>query len=243
MTALWIHEIVEQFWRDATGAPPGFPRDLREAVGWALPVTPVELPDLSIARINGWLAERNFQLHLTIPNRALRAGIIVYEANGVLFIDQRDADDEQRFSLAHEIAHYLIEYAVPRQRARSRLGDRIVPVLDGRRVASLDERIGALLGGVTLGPSLHLMERTPDGHTAGAVVSAAERHADTLAFELLAPLAAVRAAVSDGAWGPEIEAALRATFGLPASAAGEYARVLAPEPPVGSLFRQLFTTA
>ena len=242
MTSLWIHEIVDQFWRDATGAPPGYPRDLRDAVAWALPVVPVELPGLSISAINRWLADRRSQLRLDIPDRSLRAGIVVYEANGVLFIDQCDADDEQRFSLAHEIAHYLIEYAVPRQRARSRLGDQIVPVLDGRRLASADERIGALLGGVTLGPLLHLMERTPDGHPTGSVVSAAERHADALAFELLAPLADVRAAIPEGAWWPEIQAALRVTFGLPVSAAGVYARMLAPEPPVGSLFRQLFTT-
>ena len=243
MSALWIHEIAERFWRDACGAPVGFPRDLRDAIAWALPVMPVELPDLSIAAIDAWLAERARQVQLTIPNRPLRAGIIVYETNGVLFIDRGDAEDEQRFSLAHEIAHYLIEYAIPRQRARSRLGDQIVPVLNGRRTASTDQRIGALLGGVILGPALHLMERTPDGHPVGSAVSAAERQADALAFELLAPQGDVRTAVSEGAPRPEIESALQATFGLPASVAGAYASLLAPEPPAGSMFRRLFSTA
>lgn len=143
--------------------------------------------------------------------------------------------------MAHELAHFLIEYAVPRERARARLGESVVSVLDGRRAASWDERIGAVLGGVSLGACLHLMERTPDGHLPGREASTAERRADELAFELLAPFDAVRACLPDQADRVDIAATLRRTFGLPTAPAEVYARHLAPEPPAGSLFRHLFS--
>jgi len=243
MSALWVHEVAERFWGDAGGAPSGFPRDLMDALSWALPVAPFELPGLSVDRANAWLAEHQFGLRLEIADRPLRACILVHEGNGVLFVDASDPEDERRFSVAHEIAHYLVEYHVPRRRAHARLGESILPVLDGRRAASWDERFGAVLGGVSLVPRLHLMERTPDGHLPGLEVSAAERQADELAFELLAPFDAVRACLPDPADRRDVEAVLRQTFGLPAFPSHLYASRLVPEPPAGSLFRRLFSVS
>lgn len=241
MSTLWIHEAAERFWSDAGGAPEGFPRDLLDALCWAVPVTTEALPGLTIATINAWLAERGFELRLAIPDRALRACLMVQEGNGLLFVDAADPDDERRFSLAHEIAHYVVEYAGPLRRARARLGETILPVLDGRRAASLDERVGAVLAGIPLAVHMHLMERTLDGRLPGTEVSAAERQADELAFELLAPFDEVRARVLESAGRSEVEATLRRTFGLPAGPAATYARYLVAEPPVGSLFRRLFS--
>src|SRR6266536_3027890 len=164
MTALWIHEVAERFWDDSGEPPQRFPRDLREAATWALAIGLETLPELSISAVDAWLAQRDSQLLLRIPDRPLRACMVVHEGNGILFVDAADPEDEQRFSLAHEIAHYLVEYALPRDRARRRLGEGILPVLHGRRAASPEERIGAVLGGVSLGICWHLMERTPDGH-------------------------------------------------------------------------------
>ncbi len=209
MTALWVHETADRFWADVGDASRTYPRDLLEVMHWALTVRPVELHDLSIARMNAWLADRDSGLRLTIPDRPLRACILVQDGNGVLFVDATDADDEWRFSVAHEIAHYLIEYAAPRHRAQARLGDDVLPVLDGCRTASLDERIGALLGGVSLAAHVHLMERTPDGNLPGHEVSAAERRAGALAFELLAPFDAVRACLPQGACRTDAEETLR----------------------------------
>jgi hypothetical protein len=243
VTALWVHEIADRFWADVGESALAYPRDLLTVMHWALTVRPVETHDLSIARINFWLADRNSDLRLNIPDRPLRACILVEDGAGVLFVDATDADDERRFSVAHEIAHYLIEYAAPRHRAQARLGENILPVLDGHRTASPDERIGALLGGVSLAARVHLMERTPDGHLPGHEVSAAERRADDLAFELLAPFDVVRARLPHGAGRAEIEATLCKTFGLPAAPARSYACRLVPESPDVSLFRRLFSVS
>ncbi len=241
MTALWVHEAAERFWSEAGGPPDAFPRDLRDAIGWALPIALVELPGLGVAAVDAWLAAREIGVPIGLPDRALRACVLVHNGNGLLFVDGDDGEDERRFSLAHELAHYLVEHAIPRERARERLGPDLLRVLDGHRTPSREERVGAILAGVTLEVRLHLMERTPDGHLPGRDVSAAERHADELALELLAPIDAVRAKLAAGAPRRLVEAALCVSFGLPPAPAGAYARRLAPSPPEGSLFRRLFS--
>ncbi len=243
MTALWIHEIVDRFWTNAGDTPSDFPRDLSSVLVWALPVDLVELPGLSIDGINGWLAERQCDLQLSVPNRWLRASILVHDGCGVLFVDAADPVDERRFSVAHEIAHYLVEYDAPRRQAGTRLGTSVLAVLDGRRSATWDERLGAVLSGISLAAIFHLMERTPDGHRPGQQVSRAEQQADDLAFELLAPFEAVRGHLPPGADRATVDATLRQTFGLPAAPAGAYASRLVPEPPSGSLFRRLFSVS
>jgi hypothetical protein len=250
MTPLWVHEIADHFWADAGGPPldplratQAFPRELSDAITWSLPIHVESLSSLSIAAVDAWLAARAVDLRLNLPDRPLRACVLVHDGDGLLFVDAADDPAEQRFSLAHEVAHYLVEYALPRGRARERLGPSVLPVLDGHRSPSRDERIGAILAGVRLSVCLHLMERTPDGHPPGREVTAAERRADDLAFELLAPVDAVRARLGPGAGRQAIESFLRWTFGLPPIPASTYARQLAPEPPSGSLFRRLFSMA
>lgn len=241
MTALWIHEAAERFWIEAGGAPNELPRDIGSAVSWALPVAVISLSGLRIAAVDAWLAEHDVGARLSVPDRPLRACVLVHEGNGLLFVDHEDDEDERRFSVAHETAHYLLEYALPRERTRRRLGPEVLPVLDGRRAPSPEERIGAVLAGVALGVRLHLMERTPSGHPTDRDVSAAERCADELALELLAPIDAVRARLKGHRSRPEVEALLRGTFGLPPTPARAFARRLTPSPPDGSLFRRLFS--
>lgn len=243
MSALWIHEIVDRFWADAGAIPTRYPRDLLQDAFWAVPVSHEALPALSISGVNAWLAERGMDLRLAVPDRRLRACILAHEDAALLFVDASDPEDERRFSVAHEIAHYLVEYALPRREACQRLGTGILPVLGGQRPPSTDERIGALLAGVSLRVCLHLMERTPSGHLPGQHTSTAERHADDLAFELLAPFEAVRAHHSLASSQAELAGALCERFGLPAGPAWTYAERLAPAPPAGSAFRRLFSVS
>ncbi len=243
MTALWVHETAAWFWGQAGGAPDAFPRDLEEAASWALPLGVVALPGLRIAAVDRWLAARESGPRLQLPDRALRACVLVHEGNGLLFFDGADEPAERRFSVAHEVAHFLVEHAVPRERARRRLGPAVAEVLDGRRPPSHGEQLAAILAGVRLDVRIHLMERTPDGHAPHRETSRAERLADDLAFELLAPLDEVRARQPAGAGREQIERALRDVFGLPAAPAGLYARRLAPTRPEGTLFRRLFSVS
>ena len=152
---------------------------------------------------------------------------------GFIFLDGADPGDEQRLSLAHEIAHYIRDYWIPRERALAALGDEIADVLDGLRPPSADERLAGVLRGVRVGVFTHLMERGTDGVVDKISVLAAEDAADRLALELLAPrnevLARLDAAGTEWKAPAAFEKAaelLRNEFGLPLLAAERYSDVL-----------------
>jgi len=227
------------------GGPEPFPRSLRLPVAVALPATVVLLPRLSVAGISTWLADQDVACSLSSVDRPLRACLVARYGHGVIFLDGTDSEDEQRFSLAHEVAHFLHDYWHPRQHAAERLGSGVLDAMDGFRPPRHDERIHAILARVSIDFHTHLMERTPDGHRPDAVVDEAERDADRLAFELLAPLdtLADKAAQLTAA---ERRIALRrhlaTAYGLPPTQASAYADLIAPTPrTTPSLVRQMFS--
>jgi hypothetical protein len=245
-TPLWVGELAEQFWATA-GEPPPFPRDLQRAVALALPLAIVDLPRLRVAAIDTWLARNRSACRLGVGDRRLRACLVAHGGCGVVFLDGADPPAEHRFSLAHETAHFLVDYWQPRARAVARLGPPVLEVLDGRRAPAPTERIDAVLASVPLGAHVHLMDRTPDRHLASAREDAAERRADLLALEMLAPWAAVEAALAealdaagrDGAAVRRVAVDLLITiFGLPVAVATSYAPRFVPPEPTASPFLQ-----
>src|SRR5215208_5812365 len=98
MTALWVHEAAGRFWADAGGATEALPRDLGDAITWALPVAVIELPGLRIRAVDAWLADHTMEVRISMPDRALRACVLAHEGNGLLFVDSEDEADERRFS-------------------------------------------------------------------------------------------------------------------------------------------------
>jgi hypothetical protein len=213
-------ELAERFWT-ASGGTPASPRDLHAAVSLALPVTVVALPELTLERVESWLAARGIAHHFAVGNRRLHGCLVATGGHGYAFIDGTDPADERRFTLAHEVAHFLLDYQVPRERATRALGDDIVAVLDGKRVATAEERLGAALSDWSLTMRTHLMERTGD---LGANAAAHEERADRLAWELQAPAAEVCQSVAEGRIA--IEQVLIDRYGLPAAEAARYAKAL-----------------
>jgi hypothetical protein len=231
VSALWVQEAAQRFWEAVGEEPAGFPRDLRRAIALALPLAVVELPRLRVAAVEDWLAQRRRPLSLAAADRRVRACLLVYEGSGVVFLDGTDPEAEQRFSLAHEVAHFLLHYALPREWVVQRLGQPILAVMDGARPPSTNERIDAVLTGA--GPlrlQLHLLDRPDHGPAVFGGLGAVEEWADTLALELLAPGEAVQACLAGCASAGEAEHALGATFGLPASVAAALAQEQRPVP-------------
>jgi hypothetical protein len=236
MTELLVTELARRFWELAGGEEP-FPRGLRPAVAYALPLGVVELPRLGVATLRRYLEQRGAGYPLG-GDRPLRAALVARDGDGLVFLDGTDPDDERRFSLAHEVAHFLAGYWWPRRRVEQRVGRPGLEVLDGRRAPTGVERIDAALGRVELAAHVHLMERTADGHAAGAAIDAAERTADALAFELLAPAGTAVGSLRQARGDPA--GALAARFGLPAGAARAYAEQLVrPARPADALLRRL----
>ena len=233
----WLETAAERFWQAAGEAEP-FPRRLEDSIALTLPVMVARLPRLGIFSAERWLnchssSTQSIQLGAARPggqpDRRLRACLVAAEGNGCILLDAGDPPDEQRYSLAHEVAHFILEYQRPRRAVHHHLGEAALAVLDGHRPATDRERVEATLAGVTLGAHVHLMERGLHG-VEQAGIARAEADADRLGLQLLAPEACALAILPRaGRFGERLAggtAALVAAFGLPAPIAASYARRL-----------------
>jgi hypothetical protein len=239
---LWATELAREFWQMGEPAE-SFPRSLRQSLARALPLGVVLLPDLCLEAVCSWLRQHALTCPCAGMDRTLRACLFASRGAGFIFLDGTDSEDEQRFSLAHELAHFLRDYWQPRQLACQQLGAQIVEVLDGVRPPTAAERLHALLRRVPLGCHYHLMERDKRRCFATEEVAVAEEEADLLAYELLAPAEIVFARIGPILQGPELRQhlaqILREVFGLPASRAYAYSSLLIPETPANPLVERL----
>ena len=214
--------------RTGAHSAPDAPLDLQSLLPRLYPADCVLLPGLSVDGLRDWLRRHGAFLppNLTLcRNRSLRGGIVAWRGCGLLFVDAGDPPDERRFTLAHEAAHYLQDHLYPRLDLLDRFGSTILPVLDGLRLPTREERLDALLARASLTFHTHLLERN-----ASAVPDWEEREfeADAFACEILAPRDALRACfpsiAQDAAAVERIAAALQGTWRLPAAPALDYAR-------------------
>ncbi|HLW00263.1 MAG TPA: ImmA/IrrE family metallo-endopeptidase [Ktedonobacterales bacterium] len=180
-----LETLAEDFWNLAGYGPEGSV-DIEAAAGWALPVEIAFQARLHLHHVAARMPHLGVDATLMGRDRRLRGCLIAYHGKGLILIDAADPPDEQRFTLAHELAHFLLDYQRPRQRALAALGEAILPVLDGARSPTVEERLHAVLTHVPLGVLHHLMERPDEGLPAGTVLEVEDR-ADRLALELLAP--------------------------------------------------------
>ena len=160
---LWADELARIFWIKAKEPEP-FPRNLRRPIARAVPLSVVLLPKLSLRAALVWLQNCGLVCQLPGEDRPLRACLAARNGHGVALIDGSDEDAEQRFSIAHELAHFLRDYWNLRRQILKRLGGSSLQVLDGERPPTSQERLHALLRNVPLGFQLHLMERDCDGN-------------------------------------------------------------------------------
>jgi hypothetical protein len=154
---LWAAELAKAFW-SLVGEEEPYPRNLRGPIR-ALPVTVEASERLTAAKAYEWLRANGIACRAASQNRPLRGCLAAQYGYGVLFLDAADPGDEQRFTLAHELAHFLADYWQPRQRVSERVGPAALEVLDGTRLPTAQERPAALFAEVPLGLHLHLMDR------------------------------------------------------------------------------------
>jgi len=229
---MWLgisgQDAVRLFWERCGEFEP-FPRSLERSIALALPVTLVKLPKLKLHQVEGWLQRRGVPFQFSCHHQAVRGCLVAFGGEGLIFVDGSDPDDERRFTLAHEIGHFLVDYWQPRARARAILGHTIVAVLDGLRLPTVSERVNALLAQTPIGVHTNLMER--DAGSDLANVWQIEDRADKVALALLAPPEEVlsRTKIATARFEQRlfsVTSVLRADFGLPLSAAQSYGRSL-----------------
>jgi hypothetical protein len=224
---------ADHFWARAGRSEP-FPRDLESPVSWAMPLAIIKLPRLTLERTRVWLTSHGIRKPAGTKDRALRACLVARTGRGVVLLEGSDPADERRMSLAHEVAHFLVDYLRPREKALELMGEGAQAVLDGVRSPTAAERLSAILGGVDLGTYMHLIERSTTGIVDRVAVVEAEDRADRLALELLAPRQIVLGRLAGKLPGRHValaaaelaESMLIYDFGLPPVAARRYAQVV-----------------
>ena len=225
-----IVELAERFWSLA-GCRESFPRSLETPLSWALPVALIKLPRLEVSSLTEWLDRQGIVPPFTVAYRCLRACLVARAGYGMIFLNGSDSEDERRFSLAHEISHFMLDYWQPREHALSVLGSGIQDVLDGRRPPTSKERLGGLFQSVSWQTFTHLMDRSPSGQVEHLRILDSEDRADRLALELLAPRATVISRLQTVQWKEsfahdQVVETLQQEFGLPGTVAREYGRML-----------------
>lgn len=213
--------VVKRIWREI-GYRPTFPRDLVQPVMETFDAAVVLVPKLSIISLNAWLRERGqvpIGLH---ADRALRGCLLARKGHGLIFLDGSLVPEERQFALAHEFAHFFTHYLEPRRRVTVRLGLQILPVLDGERPATREERLSGIIRGVPIGSFDDFLGRDEAGRPSDSVLDL-ETEADLVALELLAPISEVSRLARSGHNIPSI---LVAQFGLPGWAAAKWGRFI-----------------
>jgi hypothetical protein len=246
-TSRWLdnesRDLIQAFWQ-AAGQDEPFPRALEQSLAFALPVALVKLPRLTSRSAEQWARARGRDLNLATTNRPLHGCLTAASGFGIIFVDGTDPADEQRFTIAHEIGHFLADYLRPRRRALDRFGERFVDVLDGKRPPTLPEQVQSVIAGIAVGPYVNLMQRDLQGSDALELWSI-ENRADRIALALLAPPELVLDRDLGDRYPQRLETLTRVLtsgFGLPPTPALRYAANLLAECGLGPSLAESIAT-
>jgi|SRR5438270_1627022 len=228
-----VQRKAEKFWKSAGGIQSRFPRDIESAIAWSLPLFVVRLPRLWVHDVESYLRQRRLPVVIgPTADRQLHGCVLAIRGKGLIIVDGTDKPPQVRFTIAHEAAHFMLDYQGPRLRAVERLGESIHSVLDGERAPSPEERVDGLLANAPVSLYAHFMHRDNAGFVSNKILEA-ESQADCLAFELIAPEAEVWRVVSKGFAKRGYQQRLTTVrrllvrrFGLPTEAAPQYAASL-----------------
>lgn len=219
--------------RREAGIAPYTPVDPEEVLPRLYTADCVRLSGLTVTGLRNWLERWSIPPPpcLTIcRDRRLRGGVIGWGGFGLLFADRDDPANEQLYTLAHEAGHFLGDHLYPRRDILERLGPSIKPVLDGLRPPTPQERVHAILASADLIQCAHLLGRE---ESLNAEIAGREAEADRFAWELLAPLTALKRRFTGLRADPEavdrVQSVLTDKYNLPALPAMRYARAFIAE--------------
>ena len=220
------------FWKRAGGrsAPPV---DIGYAATCALAIGIRPINGLTTSTAMGHLENIGFPCADGVDERELHGCIAVGPRGAMILVEMRDDEAQRRFTIAHEVAHYILEVHRHHRRAAQKMGLYYVDILYGSREAAPSERIDAWLNNVRSSAITHFMDRDPNGRYGCGTTLEAECVADRLAIEILAPRAEmVRDALDYGKLpfrdlSDAVRQIAEQRFGLPGAVAAPHANRIA----------------
>ncbi len=185
-----IQRIAHEFWSKADPKH-RLDFDIMNAVNGSLTVDLIPVQQLSLQKIDSWLVARTINIGIDVNDRNLHGALLIKNGSVFMFIDAAVCEMEQRFTVAHEVSHFLLDYQLPRERAILAFGQEIEEVLNGNASASTSQLVMSVIKGIDLNPYTLLIEKTGNGSFSNWCNFNSENEADYLALELLAPRARV----------------------------------------------------
>ena len=176
MTTDHLRRLADDFWSNVPHLSVTRPRPIREAAELSLPLVVVELASLTPRVVGHWLRQRGVEADLHGED-ALLGCLYARRGFGHVFVRAGGDAAAGRFTVAHEVAHFLLHHALPRRRAATAAGNGVLAALDGERPATTAERLNGALSSAVVAAHVHLLRA--DGE------DAAEAEADALAALLL----------------------------------------------------------
>ncbi len=227
-----LERVASDFWQPLL-AYKVFPVDFDRVVAFSnLSIFIIQLPDLTLKAVQEWVSRNNHPVRISADNRPLHGFLLAHKGIGTVFVNGTDPLEERRYTVAHEVSHFLLDYQIPRQNWIDAVGPAIIEVLDGEREPSLSERLQFITADL---PSPFSIRHLSNGDLTAYdshLVWRAEQRVDALAVELLAPFKEVmrqipiQESARSGFYVDYLLSLLSVTFGLPASVCYPYAKYI-----------------
>jgi hypothetical protein len=191
-----LRELAAAFW-DEVPRQVRDARDFEAAATWSMPLAVIVMSPLTLAGIRDWFADHEIPVAGDQHSGRVQGFLVAWRGVGIVFCDGTADAAERRFTLAHEVGHFLLDYDRPRRRVL-RDAPELLEVVDGVRRVTPSDRAQALLARVPLGVHTQVLDDSRPGQDDPA----GEDEASRFALEVLAPWHEVIAAARDLAAAP-----------------------------------------
>lgn len=181
-----MERIAREFWA-TTKSEFRFNYDIINVVESALNVQLIRMPQLCPIKINSWLNSQHMDLQIENKGQNLHGALLIQNGTVLMFIDTTENATWQRYTLAHQVSRFLLEYQMPREQAILTLGKEIAGVLKGNDDASVTELVQSAFNDVSNKAYTLLIEKKENSAASYQEPSLTDNPADFLALELLAP--------------------------------------------------------
>lgn len=226
-----VKQVAEDFWKPLLPYR-AFPVDIERAIAFSnLPLHIDLIPGLEIDHVNQWIQTNRFPARIDKQNCALHGFLLARGGHGIIFVNGTDNQEERRFTIAHELAHFLLDYHLPRIHYLKLYGDSILEILDGKRLPTIQERLTFVISELPSPFFTHALDNSGITAYERNKVWSTEWRTDTLAFEILAPFHVVISRLKkqklEKRFDPifrQASSLLATDFGLPSTLAGSYAK-------------------